>query len=486
MESITIDYKSFKAGISSAQGVEDGGYSPLYGGHNLQEEKDGTLYPQGAATAPSSFTSELSGEPVLYVKSALYGIALDSAIGIVLDTARRIVEHTATSTMNWAETLSSTYFTIGQNGDESGVAFQTDIYIAGNDDIALIPIDALGQVGTDNSSWWSVTRGHGALISGKKNLVVVEDTLYCIVKNKIHIWDGTSSQEDAMTLPPDFYATAAIKHTNGRDLIVFGTVKEDPSESAAIAHRVYYINTVDLEFTDEIEINYEVHGAWNVGGTIYVTIGERVGIFNGTGIDPFYRLNLNLADNQSSDIRENAIWTHKGTKTDQGYLLLPDGNKILAIGNIGSGTIMWHPYDGYANIDVVHMVFNIGNKRIGLYGYTGADWTGTLKGYYFDLDDHDGAAKWAANKIRFNQKVWVRKIVIDHETLETGDDFTVSHVKEDGTEVEIRDVTYTKYGAQSETRIDCNIYTDVFQPLIEWTTGGVGIKKITIFYENGE
>lgn len=483
MESITLDWKVFKAGISTADGVEDGGYSPLYGGHNLQEEKDGLLYPQPAVDY-LAWNEVPTGEPVIYVKSPYLGSTVSAIYGMLVDDTNKVYSQDSINDIDLETTVTNTDFY--RDGGESGAAFQTHIYVATEDDVMKIALDGNGNYSSTDDDWWSVTRGHSNLSGAKSIVLTIEDTLYIINKNYVSIWDGSSSQSNALTLPPDFYATAAIKHTNGRDMIVFGSRKKKASDSAAAGFVVYYINLVDLEFTDELELTSEVQGVWNVGGTMYVTTEEWLGIFTGTSIDRVYHLNLNLDDSSAADLREDQIWTHHGTITHQGYLLIPDGNKILAVGNIGGGTILWHPFDGYADMDIVHMVFNLGNKYVGVYGYTGARWSGTLVSTILELQDHTGASKWAGNKIRFNQKTWVRKISIDFETLETGDDFSIGHIKEDGTEVTLRDITFTKYGAINTLDIYPNVLTDIYQPLIEWTTGGVGIKKVTIFYEPGE
>jgi len=487
MQQITLDYKTWRAGISTADGIEDGGYSPLYGGHNLQEFTGDILYPQDLYSLRESGSDFLpTGEPVLYVKSPEAGSSSNSIFGVLIDDENNPYGHTSPNVMEDEGTINSSNIEFRNYGEEDGISFQSDIYIAGDENVALINIDGLGGYSSHDSNWWTSARGHASLGSDKKVLVVVEDTLYICTENEIHIWDGSSSQENALTLPPDFMVTAGLKHPNGRDLILFGAVRDNAGESAASKFRVYYINTIDLEFTDELEMTQEVQGCWYIGGTIYVTSGEWLGIFNGRDVEKLYHLNIDLPDSASSNVREGLIFTIHGTITHQGHLLVPDGNKVLAVGNVGGGTIMWHPFDAGDDMDIVHMVFNIGNKDVGIYGYQGERWDGTLVGVQLDLDDTGGSCKWASNKIRFDQHAWVRRIEIEHETLESGDDFSVGHIQQDGTEVTLRQVTHTKYGAVGKTRIDCNVYTDVFQYLHTWTSGAVGVRKITIWYEGGE
>lgn len=494
MESIILDYRNWKAGISTADGVEDGGYSPLYGGHNIQEKRDDKLYPQDAysmtvwgADADAIMDGNTSQVPVIYVKNQLFRGFATSELGIMVSDDGSVYAHNSINNFNDEAGLSSANITFGTDGRESGVCFQGDIYIMAEDNIAQINLDANGNLSSVDSDWWTTARGHGAISQVKTNSVVIEDTTYFIEKNYIHIWDGSSSQENALTLPPDFFATAAIKHPNGRDLIVLGTAKDKDSDVAGTAFRAYYINTTDLEFTDEIEIDREVQGIWNVGGTLYCTAGEWLCVFTGTGVEPIYHLDLDLADSPASDLIADQIWTMHGTVTDQGYLLIPDGTKVLAIGNIGGGTIMWHPADYTGDFTRIHTLFNIGNKYVGVWGYNGTDFAhADLVATRIELDEHDGAGKWASNKMRFNQKAWVRKIALEFETLESGDDFSVGHIKQDGTEVTLRQITYAKYGAISSLEIYPNVLTDVFQYLHTWTTGAVGLKKVTIFYEPGE
>lgn len=492
MESITLDYRNFKAGISSADGLEDGGYSPLYGGHNIQEEKDDLLYPQYAYSMSVWGDSVIDGNtgqyPVIYVKNQLFRGFVSSELGVLVSDDGSVYSHTSINRMTDEAGLSSANITFSNNGHEDGVFIQGNIYIIAEDNIAQIGFDANGNRNSVDSDWWTTARGHGAIGGGVKYCaVVIEDTAYFIEKNYIHIWDGSTSQENALTLPPDFFATAALKHPNGRDLIVLGAVKDVDDEVAGIGFRAYYINTVDLEFTDEIPIDREVHGAWNVAGTIYTVCGEWVCIFTGTGLEPIYRLNLDLEDSPASDLAPNLIRTQHGTITDQGYLLIPDGTKVLAIGKVGAGTIMWHVADLSDDFTRIHTLFNIGNKYVGVWGYNGTDFANAdLVQTQLRLNEHNGTAKWASNKMRFNQKAWVRKIALEFETLASGDDFSVGHIKQDGTEVTLHQITYAKYGAIGSLEIYPNVLTDVFQYLHTWTSGAVGLRKVTIFYENGE
>lgn len=497
MQNITIDHNTFLAGISRMDGVEDGGYSPLHGGHNIQQERDGYLYPQPnysmtvwGGAAVDDILDGNTASPALYVKSPEYQNSLNSVFGVLVDTENNPYGHDSINRFSDEGGLSTSNVTFRDLGEESGVAFQGDIYLMADDNIVLTTLTTSGGYDSSDSNWWSSARGHSTLEGEKCNAIVVEDTAYFIEKNKIHTWDGTTSVEDAMTLPPDFYATAALKHPNGRDLIVFGAVKDRADKVAGTGFRAYYINLVDLEFTDEIPLEVEIHGVWNVAGTIYVTSYEWLGIFDGNGVRNVYKLDIpGLAGENSpaDDLREYLIRTHHATVTDQGYLLIPDGAKVLAIGDLGQGTVMWHIADLSDDMAMVHMVFNIGNKYVGVFGYTSTRWTDAdLVATRLEIDEHDGAAKWASNKYRFNQRAWVRKIMVDHETLESGDDLRIGYIKEDGTEQELRAITFAKYGAKNQTRIDCNVYTDVYQLYAQWVAGGVGIKKITIFYENGE
>lgn len=497
MESITLDYKTWGAGISTADGKEDGGYSPKYGGHNIHEEKDDLLYPQMAynltswGADPEDFLDGNTTQyPVIYVKNQLFKNFTNSELGILISDDGSVYSHTSLNRMTDEAGLSAANIVFDKYGHEDGVYFQDDIYFIAEDNIALIGFDANGNRNSVDSDWWTNVRGHGAISAVKCNAVVIEDTAYFIERNYIHIWDGSSSQENALTLPLDFYATAAIKHPNGRDLIVLGSQKEVDDEIAGVGFKAYYINTTDLEFTDEIPIDREVHGIWNVAGTLYVTSYDQLGIFTGSGIEPIYRLDaagLKYEASPADDVRQYLIRTIHGAVTDQGYLLLPDGAKVLAVGKLGNGTVMWHPADLTGDITRIHTLFNMGNKYVGIWGYNGTDFTpADIVSTRIELDRTDGTAKWASNKIRFNQHVWVRRIEIEHQTLESGDDFSVGHIEQDGTEVTDRQVTYATYGAIGRIRIDVNIYTDVYQYLHTWTAGAVGVRKITIWYENAE
>lgn len=162
MEHITLDHKVWHAGISSVDGKEDGGYSPLYGGHNIQEERDDLLYPQhdynltSWGTPPDGFLDGNTTQyPVIYVANQLFKNFTNSEKGILISDDGSVYSHTSINRMTDEAGLSSANITFDKYGHEDGVFFQDDIYFIAEDDIAQIGFDGNGNRNAVDSDWWT-------------------------------------------------------------------------------------------------------------------------------------------------------------------------------------------------------------------------------------------------------------------------------------------------------------------------------------------
>jgi len=165
--------------------------------------------------------------------------------------------------------------------------FKNNIYITHGRDVSKTDTGD-----TVDFTWWTSTMGKGQMYGQKKSMAVIEDTLYIGDWYKIHTYDGTTAVEDATRIPTEYYITAMVKHTNGRDLVVFAgydAVEDNPKGGG----RVFIFDTVTLHFTQEIEINETVDAAILHNGTIYVTYRGNIGVFTGSGIEKIYETPYN-------------------------------------------------------------------------------------------------------------------------------------------------------------------------------------------------
>lgn len=530
MPTITIDYKDWKKGISSADGVEDGGYSPLYGGHQINSHKDGNLY-MGPELRPSPTLQDFDDDdysgavdyfghddrnnlPMIYAKSPTYlSAASGGQYGFLIDDDGNFYrirffdeapfrvtqidgsDIDAGGSGQWAK-----YSELNTQDYEN---HQDDIFVAIGRQVMKIGLTNVGGYESLDSNWWIGTRDHGGLgVYDRKILVTVEDTLYIITENEVHIWDGDTSQENALTLPDNFNATAAIKHINGRDLIIFGKISKSDRHVAAASYVAYIINTVDLEFTREITLSGEVSACFNLDGQIIIISKEWLGTFDGEKITRVYQLNTSISDNPSADGLRQQIRNRHCTLTDHGHLLIPDGRKVLALLSVEDGIKMWHIADGdnqgdsiaarYREHGKVEMVMDFANQDVGYFAFhnDNTDNPDSLQFRYFELDGRSsGHGKWPSNKIRFNSRVVIRKIVVEFEPFtpsDSNDAIRIKHRTTTGEEELLGEISENTHPNVGEAEIMTFVRTTIFQYIHEAYRYTGGLKRATIHYEPDE
>ncbi len=473
METLTIDANNFILGASLNKWTGNAGYSPQTKGINPLREP-GVLYAQ----APFTDISNLEGNVVASIADPNFA----GNDAYILDDEGKFYTLNA-GALTKRQTDSTRSFVAGTS---DMIFFDTRVFATSTTNIAM----ATGaDLGTIDQTWWTVTRGHGSLNGNFRHpLEVVEDTMYIADANLIHTWDGTTSVPSALILPNIWNITCLKKHPNGRDLIAFCAETANYSHTRGSRAVAFIINTVTLEFTQEISIGQQVEGARVVGGIVYVTYGQNLGYFTDSGIEFLRKLEISLVGGQL------AYKHHLGDM--DGHLLVVEGKNILAFGDLGGGKVFWYPianttdYGTNQNLD---SILFIGAGKLVFGSQTSG---GTEKLYQCDLtataNDAVGKnlSKFYSNPITFPSKVWIRRIEIQHTALASTHEqyLYLEDVAENQTLVKV--TTFAAAGAQVTTRADCNFYGDFIRFNMSYVLGNLatlpGFKKAIIYYEPAE
>lgn len=477
MEPIIIDSTAFMRGVSTSDWIADAGFSPKTKGYNLMKTK-GMLYPQPLKT-------DISVSPHDKIVAKCFNIDYDAqsnlAKGLVVTKTGRFYNVRPIGSLQLAQTGAKSY----QMGLTNAVAFKGAYFVSSTTDITRLEGASLG---TMDETWWTVTKGKSGVPNGPTTLLeVAEDTMYIISGFRIHTWDGTSAVQDAMSLPTNMFATAVCKHSNGRDLIIFCSDNSGLGAYTAMSghygsrpSKAFIVNTVTLEFTKEIPLDDQVEGALTVAGVTYTTYGNKLGYFTEDGITFLRDLDLNLGTIITNP-RESLYWTERLDNMD-GTLLIPDGNNILAIGDLGAGKTFHYPVSDEA-VTSIDVVFYLGRSDLTYFTTTSS----VFGAYSVDMRNGNATGKtWTSNRYTFPIKLWIRRIEIEHDELESGGSFTIGYNNEKQVSNALKTITYAAAGAQRFSRIDCNINTSMLQLYVLWNAVPVGIKKITVYYEPGE
>lgn len=462
METIVITGQNILQGISLNEWSNDAGYSPKSKGINPLKEK-------GVINFMPSSTS-ISGLEGNVVASIVDPNPLNND-AYILDDEGKFYTLVGTTLTKRQTDATNTY----QAGTSDIFYFKDKFIATSTNDIILVTGQDL-ETSLD-ATWWSVTLGNGNLNSGYRHpMEVVEDTLYIADKNKLHTWDGSSDVKDAMTLPDIYNITALHTHPNGRDLIAFCAGNVNYSGTQQTRAVAFIINTVTLEYTQMIELDDMVTAARLVGGILYVVYANKLGYFTDTGIQ--YLRDLNIPTTAGGD--ELVYKHHIGNMA--GHLLICENKNLLAFGDLGAGKVFWYPTTNYiSNMD---SVLGLGGNSI-LFGNEASGNELLLK---VDLDDGGvGVGTFYSNKYNFPSKIWVRKIEVEHSTLSvSGEVLDVGYVNNSGSSISLGQRQYSDNGAQTHSRIDCNVLGDAFTFYVGVSASGLTIRKITIYYEYAE
>lgn len=453
-----LNADTFILGEGESNAIANRGFSPLTKDINLTKER-GVLYFSGAATDRGGAT--LTGNVI----ASTYDNNFLGNDAYLLDEDGAFYTLNG-GTLTKRQTDSTNTYTLGTSEIEQ---YKGNLYATSQADIAKLDASDLTAIDHD---FWTTTRSHSALNSSYRHPIeTVEDTLYIADKNNIHTWDGSASVANAMSLPSDVNITSLRRHPDGQHLIAFCGTTANYSHTGGGGGLIYIIDTINLEWIREIKIESQVEGSINVGGVIYVTYGNRLGYFNGDGIE--YLKTLTSATTYSHNL---------GSMED--ILLVRDGTDVLAYGDLGKGKVFWRLASNRTNALAINNFIYKGDNKL-LIAYSNGSGGGLLK--EIDYDDAGIAGELVTNRIDFGAKVWIRRIVILHtETNGAGISvFSVLNLDSEGSSATIRNVSYSNQEV-TETRIDTNIYTDYFQLKITPSNDAIGYRRVVIFYESGE
>lgn len=457
MQSIVIDKEVWKRGINISDDHAGGGFSPRSGarGQNLKISLGGILR---AKPATVDLSANVTTEIIAFTADAAF-LGND---GYAVDTGGRFYTING-STVTLRQTDAVKAYTSGNTYLKT---FLGSLYATSTTDIAKLDNSDLTVMDND---WWTATQGEGALQSSWRHpMEVVEDTLYIADQYYIHTWDGTTSVYAAMTLPVGYNITSIIVHTDGRHLLVFMAETANFSHTKRARAKMFMVDTVNLEFVREIDIDAQVEGTINVGGVIYCTYGMNLGYFNGDGLTFLRKL-------------ENQTTYSNNLANMEGDLIIREKNGLLAYGNLGEGNVFWYPWTSEGSNDITAIFYAGDNCMI-----TSAP---AAKLDKMDFDTFAGIGRFESGFISFPGKVWIRKVEVITETLISGDSMLMSAMDKNNNSIvsSFIDLSFNIDGAISEKVKFVNFFVDIIKFRLIYQSGNLaGVKKIIIYYEDGE
>lgn len=465
MKTLIIDNKNWQLGTSTDDESDFAGVaglSPDRKGQNYFRSKGDSLAGQPSLVVMTG--SSFQG-PVI---AGLVDPTTTSRDAIIVATNGKFYSTSGSVITLFAE--DSTHNTEYRKGKTDLKYYKGSFYATREQDIIKIESNLV----TIDFVWWHTTKGKTALSpNGPHPIEIVEDTMYIADIEKIHTWDGTTAVEAQFSLPTGYTITALKVHTDGRYLKVFATDTFNYWHTDKVTSKMFLLDTVSLEWTNSYDIDEQVEGAINWGGTCFCTYGDNFGYFDGSGLKLIRKIAL-------SGDSEVPLYSPM-LSIFSGAIMFPSNYFLNAYGDVsGKGSIFFFPFT-LVSSSFSHFILPISNTLC-LISYSDQAGVYRLGQLDFSLSPEMDAQ---TTKIDLGGPVWVRKVTLFMDQMPLNSYLSIYNRQDDGSAAEVGYITRSEDGAITQKRMDCNILADFIQPFI---TGGAAplIKKIHIQYESAE
>lgn len=473
---ITIDKTQFLQGMSSSDHAEDGGFSNRSVNVNLLTEP-------GTLNATNTYTNDLSA-------SIAGTIVATSNDGNSLGNLRYVLTTTDVAGGDGKYyTVASDYTTTLRQTDTANdyipenvdmVQYRLEVYTTTETDITL----ATGtNLTTFDASWWVTTKTRTALNSGNRHpLLVFEGSLWIGDKNLLHKWDGTTATHSFLVLPTEQTITALGIDPGTGKMLISVTEGTNAANTHPKTAKILTYDGFSPKPLRAVIVDDTVNAIYPVGGTVYMTYGQRLGYWTGSGIAFLRRLkNITVSTTTTS-----ADLIYKQRITNIGNTLyVVDGSLILAFGEITNGRkVFYYPLQNNFSAANFIAIFNIGNNRLGV-SYAAA------KLYTYDMSTASTIASMVlyTNKYSFPQPTIIKTIYLEYsgDISAAASPGSLAIIDENGTATSLESPTNNTSGNIRRIMVhgpDKKVMA--MQLLYTASTVVVGLERIVIKYDTVE
>lgn len=394
---LILDASDFVKGMSSGDDIADGGFSNSTDAVNLIANP-GVLY------APANVTDKSGTLAGNIIASSGDANVSGNSRYFLTDTGKFFTWDDSSLTLRQTDAVKS-YVT----GTSDMVQFRLQTFASSATDITLLTGSDLATI---DAVWWTTTKGKAALQTSQRHpLLVYENSLWIGDKSSLHKWDGTTASEAVLALSTEqSIVSLGIDAGSGRMLI---GITEGTNYSNTKPHisKVLEWDGFSNKPLRAVIVEDAVNAFYNISGTTFVTYGQKMGYWNGSGITFLRKFkNVTLA---GADL----AYKHHITNIGQ-TLYIVDGSKVLAWGEVLPGQKAFY-YAQSNNVSAANYscIANIGSNLLGLC-------FNTAKFYTFDTTSiaTTGTMSFVTNKYNFPRPVYIRGAYFEYSDAVTAAD----------------------------------------------------------------
>lgn len=412
------------------------------------------------------------------------------------------------------------YYTISTSNTATKVFTGTDTsnYVFGRTDIDIQSNNAgAGYAfvthGTDiamwngsttvTESWWTTV----AYYTGTTHPPALRAVPHPLLNYNTNLWVADGSQLHNIIPDAAIIATPSVcVNLNVLSLELFSTMYalgidpatglmlisyQDVSNQGDTISSQCYIGLYDGYSTGlrrKIPVDDLVTAFHNVGGTVYVTYGNKIGFFNGNGIT-FLRRLMNVVDGSTT-----LLYKHRVANVSN-VLLIADGQTIVGYGEpVGGKTKTWFNVGTtFGDTDKATAIFPLGNNKFGVSNF--ATFASIFNFRTYDMNSVTGEGFTVAfNNIYFPRPIFVRRMrVITTGITHTnaGNDIQVSIISEKNVTLPISTANSTIAFPNGSTTyvVDFDYSQGKCQAIqinIEGSSNPWGLIRVIVYYDISE
>lgn len=513
-QSIIIDSDELVQGMTTSSNLTDGGISPESEGINLVANP-GVVYPTSGATDTGntgrSFPMLASCNDV-GTSSSYDRIFIDSSGRLygVLGSSGALQEIVVTSPTGT--------FVYGQT---DLIYYSDGVYATENTNIAKYTISYGGSpTAVQNVVWWTSTQGQGNLTSNPHPMIVYNKVLFVADGNKLHTWDGTTATSAVLTMYPNEVITALdIDPGTGSMLVGIVTLNggfgAGTSDFNSLRYAQAFVGLYDgvnpTQFLRKIPVDAPVTAFRSVGGGVYCVYGNKIGTWNGSGID-FVRemfqstgLGTPLVQYKNTVSNVNKVFLYTDNFGNKNPYLSNASNKIIAISPIKRGQPSIFPLVSVSqqSIHVVSGGWSTSTSEPGVfYSYFGSDTFEhvefvPLYSHSTVLSTGDSSPIYVSKRVAFQRpsEVNIVRVFYEDTFATTAASFGTISIVDDNRTVAYSESVPNPSSESGMTNgngawfdVRCQVKTTEFQIVYQWTETGTshGIQKVMVFYTTYE
>jgi len=392
---LTISAADFAKGSSSSDYAQDGGFSPLSTGLNLNI-KQGVVY---SVPTPTDASTNVAGQFIASCSNG--GTLLSSVRRYFIDGSANFYTLTG-SVVTKQVTGSGTYNAVLSDL----VAFQGSYYASTTSNVTL-----WNGTTTIDEVWWGTTKSMGALNAFPHPLIVYKNILFIADGQYVRSWDGTTATAIKLDLGAGQVIYAFGIDPGTGSMLISTSVGQNVFQTNSARDFVWLFDGFSVLPSRSVPVNDLAMSFHSIGETVFVGMSRGIGIWTGAGIQMIHQF---LTINYSS-----AFLPYKAHITNIGNVLYFIDNKtVFAYGEVSQANNLWmralkvfypcfQAIVGSAVGTNISLVTDIGAGALGVFYQTGG---AVNKFEILDMTTAGSGGVFYSNRYEFPRPISVHKI----------------------------------------------------------------------------